>query len=142
MNKHAIVLLLLDTLLIIATANSSICSQLSTFPDWMRGRLTAQFADGSLANETFGLSYANITLVNGTTGFLTITQPVNKTASFFIRHECFQTQGAEPQQRCSAILPNCNGYTAYVHKAPELASVCPESTTSPDVEKILVGRST
>ena len=141
MNKHTIVLLLLDTLFIFATVGGSNCPQLFTFPDWMRGRFIAQFSDGSLANETFGSSYANITFSNGTTGILTITQPINKTTSFFIRHECVQTQGTEPQQRCSIILPNCNGYTAYVHKAPELVSICPESTSSPEVEVIIVEKS-
>ena len=141
MNKYTIVLLLVHTLFIFTTVNGAICAQLSPFPDWMQGRFIAQFADGSLANETFGVSYANITLSNGTTGILTITQPVNKTTSFFIRHECVQIKGTEPQQRCLIILPNCNGYTAYVHEAPELVSVCPESTSSPGVEKIIVERS-
>jgi hypothetical protein len=118
----------------------SICPQGSTFSFWMTGRFFAQFPDGSLANETFDLWYANITLANGTTGLLTMTQSLNKSTSFFIYHECVQIRGAEPQQRCSLLVPNCNGYTEYFHKAPELVSVCPDSTSSPDLDKTLVQR--
>jgi hypothetical protein len=140
MNKYTIGFLFVNALFIFVTVGGSICPQGTTFPFWMTGRFFAQFPDGSLANESFALLYANITFSNGTTGIITMTQPLNKSSSFFIYYECFQIQGREPQQRCGLLVPNCNGYTEYVHKAPELVSVCPESTTSPDLETTLVQR--
>lgn len=107
----------------------------------MIGFFTVQFGDGSIGNKSVGLWFANITLSNGTRGSLTMTAPLNKTSNFFIDHDCLQMQGAEPQQRCSLIVPNCNGYKQYVYKAPELVAICPESTTSPGVEEQTIERS-
>lgn len=140
MNKYTIILLFLNAVFIFVTVGGSVCSQGSTFPYWMTGYFRAEYEDGSSANETLGLWYGNITFSNGKNGTLTMTKPLNKSDNFFIFNECVQIQGAEPQQRCALLVPNCNGYTVYVHKAPELVSVCPESTTSPDLEKEIVER--
>ena len=140
MNKYTIVLLFLDALFIFVTVRGSICPPVSMFPYWMIGDFHMQFADGSSANATVGLWYANITLSNGKTGNLTMTKALNKSDHFFIFHDCIHIQGTEPQQRCSLVVPNCNGYTEYLHKAPELVSICPESTSSPDVEAEIIQR--
>ena len=141
MNKYTIVLLCFNALFILVSANNSTCPQLSTFPSWMIGVFLVQFGDGSIGNKTVGLWYANITLPNGTRGSLTMTAPLKKSDDFFINHDCLQMQDAEPQQRCSLIVPNCNGYKQYVYKAPELVAICPESTTSPGVEEQSTERS-
>ncbi|CAM4916586.1 unnamed protein product [Rotaria socialis] len=100
-----------------------------------------QFGDGSIGSKTVGLWYANITLPNGTRGSLTMAASLSKSDGFFIDHDCLQMQDAEPQQRCSLIVPNCNGYKQYVYKAPELVAICSESTTSPGVEVQITERS-
>lgn len=140
MNKYTIVLLVLNALFISITVSGSICPQGATFPYWMIGYFHAQFENGSSANETFGLQYANITFSNGSTGILTMTTPLIKGESFYIFHECVQIQSTEPRQRCSLLAPNCNGYTKYVHRAPELVSICPESTSAPGLELEIIQR--
>ena len=140
MNKYTIVLLFLEALFISVTVTGSICPQVVTFPYWMVGYFNAQFEDGLLANETFTLQYGNITFSNGSTGISTMTTSLIKGESFYIFHECVQIHGREPQQRCSLLAPNCNGYTEYVHKAPELVSICPESISAPGLEKKIVER--
>lgn len=140
MNKYTIVLFSLGTLFSFVAVGGSICPQLSTFPRWMIGYFHVQFADGSSANESLGLWYGNITLSNGKVGIFTMTEPLNKSDHFFIFHDCVQIQNATPQQRCSLVVPNCNGHTKYIHKAPELVSICPDSTSSPDLETEIVER--
>jgi hypothetical protein len=140
MKKCTIVLFFLNALFIFVTVGGSTCPTAITFPSWMTGYFQAQFADGSSANETFGLLYANITFSNGKNGTLSMTKPLNKSDHFFICYDCIHIQGAEPQQRCSLLVPNCNGYIKYVHKAPELVSICPESTSSLDVEPEIIER--
>ena len=141
MNKYTIILLCLNALFIIVPADNSTCPQVSTFPSWMIGNFMVQFDDGSTGNQTVGLWYANITLPNGTRGSLTMTAPLNRSDHFFINHDCLQMQNENPRQRCTLVVPNCNGYTQYVYKAPELVTICPESTTSPGVEKQIIERS-
>ena len=140
MNKYRIVLLFLEALFISVTVTGSICPQVVTFPYWMVGYFNAQFDDGLLANETFTLQYGNITFSNGSTGISIMAMPLIKGESFYIFHECVQIHDREPQQRCSLLAPNCNGYTEYVHKAPELVSICPESISAPGLEKKIVER--
>lgn len=69
-----------------------------------------------------------------------MTQPLNRTDHFYVCHDRVLIQGAEPQQRCSLLIPNCNGYTEYVYQAPELVSTCPQSTLSPGIVKGIIGR--
>ena len=141
MNKYTIVLLCFTALFILVPADNSTCPQVSTFPSWMMGSFMVQFDDGSVGNKTTELWFANITLPNGARGSLTMTAPLNRSDHFFISYDCLQMQDAKPQQRCSLIVPNCNGYTQYIYKAPELVATCPESTASPGVEKQITERS-
>lgn len=140
MNKYTVVAFFFKALFICVTVTGSICPQADTFPYWMVGYFNAQFDDGLLANETFTLQYGNITFSNGSTGISIMAAPLIKGESFFIFHECVQIRGREPQQRCSLLAPNCNGYTEYVHKAPELAATCPESISAAGLEKKVVER--
>lgn len=140
MNKYTIALLFFNALFIFFTMGDSVCPQASEFPPWMRGNFLAEFSDGSSANRTTGIWYANITLSNGQNGTLTMTKPMDRSDHFYICHDCVLMQGAEPQQHCSLLIPNCNGYTEYVYKAPELVSTCPESTSSPGLEKGIIER--
>ncbi|UJR19014.1 hypothetical protein I4U23_022144 [Adineta vaga] len=140
MKKYTFVFVFFNALFILIAVGSSTCPQPIPFPSWMIGHFQAQFADGSTANETFELLFANITYSNGNNGTLIMTKPLNKSDHFFICYDCIHIQGTEPQQRCSLLVPNCNGYKKYVHKTPELVSVCPESTSSPDVVPEIIER--
>lgn len=140
MNKYTIVLLAFNALFVLITVDGSTCPQVSEFPPWMVGHFFVQFDDGSLANKTVGLLYANMTLPNGTLGIQTMTAPLNRSDHFYIFHDCLHLQGAEPQQRCSIVVPNCNGYKQYMFKTPGLVSTCPNSTTLPGVETQTVER--
>jgi hypothetical protein len=138
MNKYTIVLLFLSSFFISLTVPASICPQISTFPDWMMGYFHAQFADGSSANASFGLRYANVTFSTGENGTLTMTEPLRQGDGFYIFHECVQIQGIDPQQRCSLLVRHDGGYTEYIHKDPELIPICPESISSPGLELEIV----
>lgn len=116
----------------------SICPQVSTFPEWMRGYFHAQFADGSSANATFGLLYANVTFSTGENGTLTMTEPLRQKDGFYIFHECVQIQGIEPEQRCSLLVRHENGYIEYIHKESQLIPICPQSISSPGLELEIV----
>ena len=121
--------------------SSSICPQRSPFPDWMMGYFHAQFADGSSANATFRLWYANVTFSTGENGTLTMTEPLQQVQQFYIFHECVQISGMEPEHRCSLLVRNGdNGYTEYIHKDPSLISKCPQSLDSPGLETEIVNR--
>lgn len=141
MNKSTVVIFCFIFLLIFVSADYSTCPQVSTFPSWMLGKFFVQYPDGSIGNKTAGLWYANVTLPNGTRGTLTMTAPLNRSDHFFINRDCLQLQNGETQQRCSLVVPNCNGYTLYVYNTPELVSTCPDSTTSPGIEKQITERS-
>jgi hypothetical protein len=134
MNKFSIIVLFLDVLFIFITISASNCPQVSPFPNWMTGYFHAQFADGSSANASFGLWYANVTFSTGENGTLTMTEPLCQDDSFYIFHECVQIQGMEPAQRCSLLVRHDNGYTEYIHKEDKLIPICPESISSPGLE--------
>ncbi|CAF2943971.1 unnamed protein product [Rotaria sp. Silwood2] len=133
--SYIIVLLLISFNCLLLINGLPHCREGSMFPDWMIGNFHAQFADGSSANGSFGLWYANVTFSTGEHGLLTMTSPLRKGDGFYIFHECVQIHGMEPQHRCSLLVRNPNGgYMEYIHKDPKLVPQCPKSLLSSGLE--------
>ncbi|CAF3438335.1 unnamed protein product [Rotaria socialis] len=132
---HVVILLLVCFNCLTLIHAFSLCQEGSMFPDWMIGNFHAQFADGSSANGSFGLWYANVTFSTGDYGRLTMTSPLHKGDGFYVFHECVHINGVEPQHRCSLLVRNpIGGYTEYIHKDPKLVPLCPKSLVSLDLE--------
>jgi hypothetical protein len=140
MERHTVLLLLFGITLIFITTSASVCQMGSRFPQWMMGHFHAQFADGSSAEATFGLWYANVTFSTGENGTLTMTKPLQQVDDYYIFHECVQIYGSEPAQRCSLLVRRGLGYIEYIHKDPELVPVCPESLSASGLEMEVVTR--
>ncbi|CAF0870024.1 unnamed protein product [Rotaria sp. Silwood1] len=95
----------------------------------------AQSTDGSSANGSFGLWYANVTFSTGDYGLLTMTSPLRKGDGFYVFQECVHVHGMKLQHRCSLLVRNfTGGYTEHIHKDPKLVPQCPKSLLSPGLE--------
>lgn len=126
--------LLLGTIYVCLSGPIPTCPQGATFPNWMMGDFHAIFADGTSANGSFGLRYANVSFSTGEKGILTMTEPLLPGPGFYTFHECVQIQDTEPAMRCSLLVPNPDGYTEYIHQDPNLVPICPKSLDDPGLE--------
>ena len=139
---HLIYLVLISLIYVCMSAPTPSCPQGATFPDWMMGDFHAEFADGSSANGSFGLRYANVSFSTGEKGILTMTAPLQPGPGYFTFHECVQIQNVTPALRCSLLVRNGDGYLEFIHQDPNLVPTCPESLTDPGLEIEIVKKMT